>query len=180
MIQGLLVASKDLHKPARKGKAPWPVVSGEALGRMDKLLAEHFGVDTTTAGCIIVAVLAVVWFVRQNSGPSDPPPTVELHPKHLEYIRAKEAVYCKSNNEGKAIRCIIDYLREEKDSDARAILDEKPAFATKEGFEAFEFDVHDLQFEYLAETCNIKVGLEDGPERYKVRTQRIHLTSGGR
>ena len=78
-------------------------MSGEALGRMDKLLAEHFGVDTTTAGCIIVAVLAVVWFVRQNSGPSDPPPTVELHPKHLEYIRAKEAVYCKSNNEGKAI-----------------------------------------------------------------------------
>ena len=69
------------------------VVSGEALGRMDKLLAEHFGVDTTTAACIIVAVLAVVWFVRQNSGPSDPPPTVELHPKHRNtYGRKRRSI----------------------------------------------------------------------------------------
>jgi hypothetical protein len=134
---------------------------------MDEMLAEY-GLDTTTAACLVVAVAAIVWFAKESAGPAEPPPTVELHPEHLKYMRAKEAIHCRSSNEGKGIRCIIDYLREEKDSDVRAILDEKPAF--KDGLELFEFDVHDQQFDYLAETCGIKIGNEDGPERYKVCT----------
>ena len=83
---------------------------------------------------------------------------------------SKEATFATSSSEGKGIRMIIDYLREEKPDAVRAILDEKPAFTT--GMEKFEMDVHDQQLDYLSDDLGIKMNdSEDAVERYAVRTQ---------
>ena len=83
---------------------------------------------------------------------------------------SKEATFATSSTEGKGIRMIIDYLREEKQDAVRAILDEKPAFTT--GMEKFEMDVHDQQLDFLSDDLGIKMNdSEDAVERYAVRIQ---------
>jgi len=92
------------------------------------------------------------------------------HPEQKKYMLSKEATFATSSSEGKGIRMIIDYLREEKPDAVRAILDEKPAFTT--GMEKFEMDVHDQQLDYLSDDLGIKMNdSEDAVERYAVRIQ---------
>ena len=132
---------------------------------MDEMLAEY-GLDTTSAGLIAIAVCAVGWFVASGGGGAgEPGCVIELHPEQKKYMLSKEATFATSSTEGKGIRMIIDYLREEKQDAVRAILDEKPAFTT--GMEKFEMDVHDQQLDFLSDDLGIKMNdSEDAVERY--------------
>lgn len=153
------------------------------------MLAEY-GLDTTTAGLLLIGVCAVGapraaplleklspraadralcatgFFLVGGGGDPAPPCIVDLHPDQMKYMLAKEASFASSSNEGKGIRMILDYLREASDDEMRAILDEKPKHAS--GFEPLEIDIHDQQFEWL-EDKGIKMGTEETSERYKVR-----------
>ena|ERR1740117_748711 len=130
---------------------------------MDEMLAEY-GLDTTTAGLLLIGVCAVGFFLVGGGGDPAPPCIVDLHPDQMKYMLAKEASFASSSNEGKGIRMILDYLREASDDEMRAILDEKPKHAS--GFEPLEIDIHDQQFEWL-EDKGIKMGTEETSERYK-------------
>ena len=100
------------------------------------------------------------------------------HPEQKKYMLSKEATFATSSSEGKGIRMIIDYLREEKPDAVRAILDEKPAFTT--GMEKFEMDVHDQQLDYLSDDLGIKMNdSEDAVERYAVRIQLLLVVPAG-
>ena len=50
-----------------------------------------------------------------GEGGSEVRPTVMLHPEQLKFLKTTEAEHCDANTEGKGIRCIIDYLRENED-----------------------------------------------------------------
>ena len=96
---------------------------------------------------------------------------VRRHPEQKKYMLSKEKVYASSSSEGKGIRMIIDFLRDPMScpvSEARAIIDEKPAFTS--GLEKFEMDVHDQQLDWLSEELGIKLADSEEPaERYAVR-----------
>ena len=96
---------------------------------------------------------------------------VRRHPEQKKYMLSKEKVYASSSSEGKGIRMIIDFLRDPMScpvSEARAIIDEKPAFTS--GLEKFEMDVHDQQLDWLSEELGIKLADSQEPaERYAVR-----------
>merc|ERR1711865_922183 len=127
---------------------------GHARLTMDDMLAEY-GLSTTTVALAVVVIVVIGAAVSMmGEGGSEVRPTVLLHPEHLKFLKKIEAEHCDANTEGKGIRCIIDYLRENEDQ-VKVVCAEKAAYT--DGFEEFSLDLYFQQIEWL-ETQGIKVG----------------------
>ena len=116
-------------------------------------IGDILGVDPTTAGVAVVAVLltAIYFVANQPKGETvHIAMDVDLHPKHLEYMRKKEEEHCNGDF-GKGLRCIFDYLREQKDDHVKAIFEEPPKFTDESEYERHNIRVHPGQFTFFAE-----------------------------
>mmetsp|Transcript_20923 Transcript_20923/g.49574 ORF Transcript_20923/g.49574 Transcript_20923/m.49574 type:complete len:182 (+) Transcript_20923:199-744(+) len=118
-------------------------------------LGEMLGVPPIAAGvAVLVVVLTTLYFVLGGGGAGGKTVhiamDVALHPKHLEYMKRKEAKYC-NDDFGKGLRCIFDYLREQEEDHVKAIFDEPPAFEDESEYETHNINVHPGQFDFFAE-----------------------------
>ena len=127
------------------------------MEHLDSLLAplgELLGVPPAAAGvAVLVVLVTTACIVLQQSGGGKTvhiAMDVELHPKHLEYMKRKEAKFC-NDDFGKGLRCIFDYLREQEEDHARTIFNEPPKFTDPSEYETNNIHVHPGQFDYFAE-----------------------------
>jgi len=112
------------------------------------------------AVALLTIVGAIVFLQASDSMPEGG--KIELHPKHVAYMKRKEEEHCSSSF-GKGLRCIIDFLREEDDEMVTKIFAEEPKYT--DGFETYDISVHPPQFEWLEEK-GIKISTVEG-EEYK-------------
>lgn len=127
------------------------------MDNLDSLLAplgELLGVPPVAAGVAVLVVLATAFYlVLQQSGGGKTvhiAMDVDLHPKHLEYMKKKEAKYC-NDDFGKGLRCIFDYLREQEEDHVKAIFAEPPKHTDASEYETHNINVHPGQFDFFAE-----------------------------
>jgi hypothetical protein len=127
------------------------------------------GFDTTTVGIAIVVIVIVITWVfmkKETSDDRESTPTIDLHPKQLKYMEEKDAII--GVGKGKAVRCIIDYMREADDlgqeNKVQEVLNETAKYA--DGFEPAKFYLHQRQLDWLA-SKGVKIGSEEGDEKYK-------------
>jgi len=126
-------------------------------------ILEQYGLDPIQVGVALFAiVVAAVFFLRGEGESPEPEGQIELHPDHVEYMKKKEAEHC-SDNFGKGLRCIFDFLREEPEDVVKKILSENAKYT--EGFELYDIDIHPAQFEWFADQ-GVKVSTIEG-EEYK-------------
>jgi len=129
---------------------------------IEEILAEY-GVNPMQASfTVCISVLLMLYFFGGAALGTPEGNKIELHPKHVEYMKSKEETHCSSSF-GKGLRCIIDFLREEDDKSVTKIFAEKPKYT--EGFEIYDISIHPPQLEWLEEK-GIKVSGEKG-EEYK-------------
>ena len=116
-------------------------------------IGDIFGVDPMTAGVAVVVVLLTAVYFVMNQPKKDTvhiAMDVELHPKHLAYMRKKEEEHC-NDDFGKGLRCIFDYLREQTDEHVRNIFDEPSKHTDESEYETHNINVHPGQFDFFAE-----------------------------
>lgn len=140
--------------------------AGLALGAAETTEADvtNSGIDPKTIGIavLVIAAITVVSLLMKKGGSEDnTSPSVQLHPKQLAYMEDKDKIL--STTKGKAVRCIIDYLREATDEHVQEVLGEAPKYT--DGFETTTFDMHQRQIDWLA-SVGVKIGTEEGEEKY--------------
>lgn len=128
--------------------------------------------DTQTIAMAAGALILIGIILHAACGGSDTAIlTLQLHKNQVAWLAAKSEKYCDSGGIGKAIRCIIDYLRETGEDEAKQALSETPKY--KSDLEPFVLDnLHEGQKEWLQDhgvKCDeVKVGEDNGPAEFPV------------